>query len=362
MQAKASRIRVERGLYKRGDSYEACATPPGSTQVIWEVLGSVNLSEARRLRDDFVARVKGRKVVAGKVKFKQAADEWLATQDGFVASGDLRPNTVNGYRNSVDNHLTNFNNVVVSNITADSVVAWKQKRLASGAAQGTVRRDFQALRLILAFSVRKGYAPVNVADLLDRRERPKAGLRRERHLSRDEITKALNKAGDLQLMIATLIFTGLRIGELLKLRWVDIDFEAGTLHTGSKTAAGYRDVILMNALAKALKAHKLASEFSQPQHFVFSSRNGTMLDPHNARRDFRKAMKRAKLKGVTPHVCRHTFASILIAQGHDVLFVAGQMGHADPAFTLRQYGHLFDAARHAEKMRQGLDDEFGQAL
>ncbi len=55
---------------------------------------------------------------------------------------------------------------------------------------------------------------------------------------------------------------------------------------------------------------------------------------------------------------RQTFASILISQGHDVVFVSRQLGHANPAITLKVYAHLFDAARHAERARARLDEEY----
>jgi hypothetical protein len=62
------------------------------------------------------------------------------------------------------------------------------------------------------------------------------------------------------------------------------------------------------------------------------------------------------------HDLRHTFASLLIAQGADVVFVSGQIGHADAGFTLRVYAHLFEQAQHAETTRQLLEAEFGNAL
>lgn len=58
------------------------------------------------------------------------------------------------------------------------------------------------------------------------------------------------------------------------------------------------------------------------------------MTQRNATRAFDAAVKRAKLRGVTFHALRHTFASMLIAQGEDLVFVADQLGHSKPAFTL----------------------------
>ncbi len=68
------------------------------------------------------------------------------------------------------------------------------------------------------------------------------------------------------------------------------------------------------------------------------------------------------LDGVTFHSLRHTFASILVSQGYDVVFVSRQLGHANPAITLKVYAHLSDAARHAELARTRLDDEYRSLL
>jgi len=57
------------------------------------------------------------------------------------------------------------------------------------------------------------------------------------------------------------------------------------------------------------------------------------------------------MKGVSFHVLRHTFASMLIARGHDPVFVSRQLGHANAAITLKVYTHLFDAERHVAEVR-----------
>jgi len=62
---------------------------------------------------------------------------------------------------------------------------------------------------------------------------------------------------------------------------------------------------------------------------------------------------------VTFHVLRHTFASILIEQGHDVVFVSRQVGHANPSITLKVYAHLFDAERHVDRARTQLEAGYG---
>jgi len=72
--------------------------------------------------------------------------------------------------------------------------------------------------------------------------------------------------------------------------------------------------------------------------------------------------KRAGLQDVTAHALRHTFASMLIERGRDPVFVADQLGHTNPAITLRVYAHLFRAAKQAEDARDELEAAYGGML
>ena len=77
-----------------------------------------------------------------------------------------------------------------------------------------------------------------------------------------------------------------------------------------------------------------------------------------------KALDRAGLvdEGYTLHHMRHTFASILVSQGHDVVFVSRQLGHATAGFTLARYSHMFDARDKAAQAREAMDTQFGALL
>jgi integrase len=102
-----------------------------------------------------------------------------------------------------------------------------------------------------------------------------------------------------------------------------------------KTAAARRDAILMPQLAHELGNHRVASPFSDDDDLVFASTHGKTIG-HRAltARGLERACHRAALTGVTFHVLRHTLASLLIAQGHDPVFVSRQLGPANPAITL----------------------------
>jgi integrase len=194
-----------------------------------------------------------------------------------------------------------------------------------------------------------------------------------RYLESDEIGRLLaaSPTPRHRLAVELAISTGVRLGELPGLRWQDVDFAAGLIRiTGqinkgvrvehAKTDAGYREIVLMDGLANRLKAHKLTSKFSGPGDYVICSEMGTAMNPRNvAQRGLEKAAEKAALADVTFHVLRHTCASVLIFQGHDVTYVAAQLGHEKPLVTLDTYSHLFGRVRNAAKHRAALNAEFG---
>lgn len=136
--------------------------------------------------------------------------------------------------------------------------------------------------------------------------------------------------------------------------WRDVDLANGRLHVGrSKTAAGMREVDLLPILRDELAALKIAAgERATPNAEVFVTRKGKPRDRHNVRQ---RVVAPAVVKaddlledrgsnplpaGVSPHKLRHSFASLLVALGNDPAYVMSQLGHTDPAFTLRVYTHL----------------------
>lgn len=174
-----------------------------------------------------------------------------------------------------------------------------------------------------------------------------------------------------RLMLATLLFSGLRLGELTALRWRDVDLAANRITVSeSKTDAGMRTVDLLPALRDGLTEYKAARR-PLAGELVFPTSNGRQFGASNIRRRvLDKAVERANQRlaeidevplpyGLSPHKLRHTFASVLVALGEDPGSVMDQMGHTSEGFTMRVYRHGMrrdKASRRAWRELAGLPD------
>ncbi|HZR94193.1 MAG TPA: site-specific integrase, partial [Gaiellaceae bacterium] len=192
-------------------------------------------------------------------------------------------------------------------------------------------------------------------------ERPKDNRPRDERMHALDIDglRALVDAGEgafARTLLLTAALTGVRRGELLGLRWRDIDFTNGRVWVrrsiglggevkAPKTAKSNRAVSMPPPLASALEAWWKQSSFRGDDDYVFASSSGTPLDGRNmVRTIFEPARKAAGLRAVRFHDLRHSYASVLIAQGAHPKVISEQLGHASVQITMDRYSHLFDRA------------------
>jgi len=169
----------------------------------------------------------------------------------------------------------------------------------------------------------------------------------------------------LHPIVAVALGTGARRGEVLALRWADVDLDGATLRiersieeTGRgllrfkepKTRHGRRSISLPQSAIDALRAHRrrqlelrlaLGMGRLESDSLVFATPEGEPLSPDNLSRDWRRAVTSRGLPRVMFHALRHSHASALIAAGLDVLSISRRLGHGSPTVTLTVYGHLF---------------------
>jgi integrase len=248
----------------------------------------------------------------------------------------------------------------------------------------SINKTIEVLRWLLSFAVEYGWIDDNPA--AGKRRRIKIERSPPPHLeSAGQIAAVLDAAAELDAdpgwliddrlpVVATLVFSGLRVHELVALRWGDLDFATSTIHVRhSKTPAGIREVRMLPALRGHLLLHRDRRGRSGARELVFTTGRGGPRTKDNVRlRVLRPALARAEEliearvqaslpPGIAPHSLRHTFTSLLFGIGEDPVSVMRQLGHTDPAFTLRSYAHSMSrAAGERERLRALTEGDHGR--
>lgn len=212
-------------------------------------------------------------------------------------------------------------------------------------------------------AVKWGLVGRNVCDLVERprlEEKEKPLLTKEQSLTLLESVKQ-HRLGVILLVDLT---TGIRRGELLALRWSDIDLEKGTLfvnktvdyishygyvENGAKTKAGKRTIKLPAFVVEVLKAHKekqqelrtkVGSKWRE-KNLVFTGLMGDYFNPNYLLKLFKKVLIEAGLPHMRFHDLRHSAATILLTMGIHPKVVQELLGHSSFLITMNLYGHVF---------------------
>jgi integrase len=206
----------------------------------------------------------------------------------------------------------------------------------------TVNRELSLLKHMLAKAVEWGYLKSNPAKPVKLLKEPPGRLR---FLELEEIERLLENCEDPQVpylrpIVVTALHTGMRLGEILGLRWENIDLRH-RLITIAKTKNNERKTIPIN--------ETLHEELNQIPKYVTSPY--LFCHPDGARilridRSFRSALKRAGIEWFRFHDLRHTFASHLAMHGQPLETIGALLGHKDPKMTKR-YAHLSPASLKA---------------
>ncbi len=333
------------------------------------VEGSFEVAKAERA--ELLGRMrKGEAVRPARQSFGEFAEVWLAELN-------KRPRTIEAYRYALNKHLLpRFKRRKLTEVGVEDVARLVVEMEKAGYAGWTINGTLTTLSAVMRKAARAGLVSANPVSKLERGERPKLGGAEKRILSSEEIAAVLANADGFCVLVAVLVFAGLRIGEALGLTWEDIDFDGGFIRVSKqldrqrqrvelKSSSGRREVVLVPQLGKLLREHRLASRYKAPGDFLFPAPDGRGRDHGSTGRGIRRAVERAGLadEGISAHSFRHTFASILIVGLKlDPARVAAQLGHASPAITLGVYAHVFEQARHADELRDALDQGFGHLL
>jgi integrase len=302
-------------------------------------------------------------LVKTDVTFAEAADEWLRYVEH---DRGRKPSTIAGYRALLKSQLLpTFGETPIESITTPEIEAW----IADVDRSPATRTKALVLMHGIFKRAKKVYGlPLNpVAEV----EKPPTAQSGDIEVFSVEEVMALVRAAASEQDAAiylTAAFTGLRRGELLALRWRDVDFEGQVIRVRASYADGalttpksgkVRSVPMAPDVAEALAKLGQRKRWTGDDDLVFVGRVGDYLDGRALRRRYDAALKRADLRKLRFHDLRHTFGTRMIAKA-DIRRVQEWMGHADIQTTMK-YLHYApregDAALAAEAFKVENPDD-----
>ena len=272
----------------------------------------------------------------GKVTLGGYLDRWLADS----LKGTVRTSTYERHEEIVRLHIKpSLGRVGLKKLTPAHVRGLYSEKLDSGRlAPATVRKIHSTLRKALSQAVSDGLVHRNAADVKAPRPTPEEMRPLSENKARTFL-EAVRRTGErFEALYVLAITTGLRRGELLGLRWEDVDLERGRLRVGralvreggrhilgeTKTRRGRRQINLTPGTVSALKAHRKKqlegkmrlAGLHKDQGLIFASEVGTPVNPENlVKRSFKPLLKEASLPEIRFHDLRHTCATLLLGRG-----------------------------------------------
>jgi integrase len=311
-----------------------------------------------------------------KQTVKHYLEYWLE-----VYGPHLRLNSRRLYRQLLDIHLLPvLGHVSLRNLSSQQIDELYAIRHKDGYAVETVRAIHRMLHKALQNAVKWRLLAANPCNNVNQPH----PVKHEIHpLTKEQAIQLLQAAkGDrFEALLTLAVATGMRRGELLALRWADIDVEEGSLwvrrtinrvgkhglvESDPKTESSKRKILLPRFVLTALIQHRAwqaevrakAEEDWQERDIVFSNYRGGFIEPADLGKRFKQLLKVADLPDMRFHDLRHSAATILLGMGVPVKLVQELLGHSHFAMTMDRYSHVLPSMQRG--MMDQLDNYFSE--
>ena len=310
---------------------------------------------------------------AGQYTVGQWLDVWFEN----YAKLKVRPSSHQTYQGYIDNHIKpNIGHIPLSKLTSlDLQKLYKKllsggrvkrieaKRQPKGLSAKTVRNLNQVISSAMDFAIAQKLILTNPTDGC---ALPRLEHREMKTLPAEQLASFLHEARESGVfeLYYTELATGLRRGELLGLKWENLDLVRGEMRVRRqvaringevveaplKTKNAYRTLPLSEDTVGVLKAQKQKAGNSP---WVFPSPTGGPISPDSVLHMLHRVLKRAGLPQVRFHDLRHTFVTLALQNGVDLKTVSGMLGHFSAGFTLDTYAHVTTASQRQAAKTMG---------
>jgi integrase len=336
------------------------------------VYGKTRKEVAEKLTKAMAERDGGLYFEAENLSVAEFLERWLSDS----VRGSVRGSTHASYRRQVERYvIPAIGRMKLKRVTPAHVQGLYRSMLDRGLSTRTVQYTHAVLRRAMKQATRWGMIPRNPCDDADA---PKVQREEIRPLDKEQARRLLRAAEGERLgaLYVLAVHTGMRPGELLALKWKDVDLEAARLRvnralsdgefTPPKRAKSRRSIDLTAGSVAALKAHRKRqlgemmrkAGLWQDHGLVFPSSVGTPLSHRNVVRSFKGVLRRADLpSSVRLYDLRHTCATLLLSCNVHPKYVQELLGHASIAQTLDTYSHVLPGM--GGETTSAMDDTLG---
>ncbi len=359
----------EGNIRKRKDGrwegrYTAGFDPATGKQVFKNVLGKTQNEVKEKLKKALEESQKLDFTRTGKYTVSQWMEEWFEN----VCKIKVRPSSHQTYRGYIDHHIApNVGKIPIEKLSTmdlqklcrklmdkgrvERIEAEKQPK---GLSAKTIRNIMQIISSAMDFAVAQKIITENPCKAV---ELPKVEKQEMQTIPVEQLQAFLTeaKASGVYEMYYIELSTGLRRGELLGLKWTDIDWNHAVItvrrqvarvngeitEAPLKTKNSYRRVSISPQALEVLKTQKAKTN----SEYVFPSPTGGPISPDSVNNMLKRVLARAGIPKVRFHDLRHTFATIALQNGVDIKTVSSILGHFSAGFTLDTYAHVTTAAQ-----------------